>query len=85
MTREDGYGIYNISNAVEDDKAQCLNCMNYYYEECSDERNLNCLTVFYDEKNDEFFRGCPLCETDECLVYVDDNLPDVKSHVEDVK
>jgi len=71
MTREDQYGIYDISNASEDHKVQCLNCMNYYYEDCSDERNLNCLMLFYDVGSEEYIKGCPLCESDEHLVDVE--------------
>ena len=60
------YGIRNIQNAAKgEDIVKCILCDYYYYEDITDERNDNSLKIFKDESG--FFRGCPLCETDEGL------------------
>lgn len=60
------YGIHELNKV---DKAElvvcCNNCDNYFYEEITDERNENSLKLFKD--NDHFFKGCPVCETDDFL------------------
>jgi|GEM_PF-4814481 len=61
------YGIRNTKNEGNEHIVLCGNCMKKYYEDVSDERNLNGLELIYDVKNDEYFKGCPLCKTDEYL------------------
>ena len=64
---EEMYGIRTTKNEANELIVLCSNCMKKYYEDCSDERNLNCLALIYDKKNEEYFKGCPLCKTDEYL------------------
>ena len=67
------YGIRNISKVAENyEIVRCNNCWNYYYEDVIDERNDNSLAFVWDEKLSEFFKGCPLCKTDDYLSDIDE-------------
>jgi Pyruvate/2-oxoacid:ferredoxin oxidoreductase delta subunit len=62
------YGIYNINKIADKENIIiCNKCENYYYEEIIDERDVNSLAFIWDEENEEFFKGCPLCNTDDYL------------------
>jgi Pyruvate/2-oxoacid:ferredoxin oxidoreductase delta subunit len=64
------YGIYDIEKVEKNEAVvKCNNCYNFFYEEIADERNNNGLEIFCE--NDEFFRGCPVCKTDEYLADVE--------------
>ncbi len=60
------YGIYNINKVnLFEDVVLCNNCQNYYYNDITDERNNNSLAFFFDINH--FFKGCPVCLTDDYL------------------
>lgn len=61
------YRIYNIDKVAENENiVRCNNCYNHFYEEITDERNDNSLALFFD--TDHFFKGCPVCKTDDYLI-----------------
>lgn len=63
------FEIHDISKvAKNEDLVRCNYCCNYFYEDITDERNDNSLKLFKD--NDHFFKGCPVCETDDYLADV---------------
>lgn len=63
------YGIKDINKTTEgEDIVRCNWCLNYFYEEITDERNDNSLKLFLDK--DHFFKGCPECKTDYYLISV---------------
>lgn len=69
------YGIRNIVKVAENQEiVRCNNCWNYFYEEVTDERNNNSLTFIWDEIISEFFKGCPLCRTDNYLTDINEKL-----------
>lgn len=61
------YGIRTTKNEANELVVLCGNCMKKYYDDTSDERNLNGLELIFDKINAEYFKGCPLCKTDEYL------------------
>jgi len=64
------YGIYDLTKVPEGEEVvRCNYCWNYFYDEITDERNLNSLEFIKD--GDEFFKGCPVCKTDDYLIDVD--------------
>ncbi len=65
----DGYGIRNVLEAIGNgyDIARCSYCWTYYYDSIDDPRHNNSLKILWDEENEEFFKGCPICETDDYL------------------
>lgn len=67
----DGYGIKNVLDAIGFgyDIVRCNNCWTYYYEDITDERHNNSLKLFREEEDNivEFFKGCPICKTDDYL------------------
>jgi Pyruvate/2-oxoacid:ferredoxin oxidoreductase delta subunit len=66
------YGIYILRKITENEEiVRCNNCYHYYYDEITDERNNNSLKIFFDNDNEEFFKGCPVCETDNYLMDID--------------
>lgn len=63
------YTIKDISKVPQGEEiVRCNNCWNHFYSEITDERNNNSLKLFKD--NDHFFKGCPVCETDDYLMDV---------------
>lgn len=61
------YGIKDISRIEKDEAiARCNWCDNFFYEEIIDERNENSLALFFNK--DHFFKGCPICKTDDYLI-----------------
>jgi Pyruvate/2-oxoacid:ferredoxin oxidoreductase delta subunit len=70
------YGIYNIRKVAKDEEiVRCNNCFHYFYVDSTDERNNNELQLFEDNsfelKYKEFYKGCPVCETDDYLMNID--------------
>ena len=67
------YGIYDLRKVAEnEDVVRCNNCYHYYYDEIlGDERNDNTLKMLFDEEFKEFYKGCPVCETDDYLMDID--------------
>ncbi|MDR0681739.1 MAG: hypothetical protein LBG15_07830 [Dysgonamonadaceae bacterium] len=70
------YGIYDIRKVAKDEAiVRCNNCLHYFYDDITDERDDNSLKLFEDKEFEaeykEFFKGCPICETDEYLTDID--------------
>lgn len=67
------YGIRKINKAAENELiVRCNNCYHYFYDVIIDERNDNTLVMFRD--GDFFYKGCPICKTDDYLIDIDDRV-----------
>lgn len=64
------YGIYDVRKVNPNEEVVICNyCDHFFYEEITDERNTNSLELFLE--NNHFFKGCPVCKTDDYLADVD--------------
>ena len=62
-------GIKNINEVKTNSFVVfCSNCMNYFYEEITDERNDNALQQYFNEIENEYILCCPKCRTDNFLM-----------------
>lgn len=62
------YGIYNLLKIKDEEViVRCNNCFHYYYDDITDERNANSLKILYDKEDTFFYKGCPVCKTEEYL------------------